>query len=455
MPLSLRARVGLFAVAIPLFMVAAGLVLYLAYQQSLDRANIERLTAQLYSLLAVAEPSDGAVWLPESLQDERFNQVQSGLFGQVRSTQGDLLWQSHSALGITVEQPGYPSDIAPGKIRVQERSGVDDYLVLSLPVRFGESANNPLMVFEVWQDQRLVRQESRTFTTTLAIGLGGLSLLLMLLIGVLIGWVQKPLNQVVRELGAVEKAERETIDENYPREIAALTKALNTVLHVERKQRERYRNSLGDLAHSLKTPLAVIRGELNKGGRLEAGSVQLLQEQVGRMDDVITYQLKRASSGSTGVWAKPVKVQPVVERITSVLGKVYQDRGMSLSLDVDPLAGFLGDESDLMEIIGNLTENAFKYGDHRVSVTVFLNQEDPRLTLIVSDDGVGIPEQRWEAVLQRGVRLDSRPIGQGIGLSVVADLVAGYDGKIQLLRGEKEYSGARICIRLPGAALSS
>ncbi|WP_020405892.1 ATP-binding protein [Hahella ganghwensis] len=455
MPLSLKARIGLFALAIPLFMVAAGLVLYLAYEQSLERANIERLRAQLYSLLAVAEPVDDSVWMPDTLQDERFNQVQSGLFAQVRSHRDGVSWQSHSALGISIEQPENSAEPEPGQMSVKEIAGAENYLVISLPVRFGDSPDNPLLIFEVWQNQRLIRQESRSFATTLAMGLGGLSAFLMILIVVLIRWIQQPLNQVVQELGAVEKAERDRIDENYPKEIAALTKALNTVLQIERKQRERYRNSLGDLAHSLKTPLAVIRGELQKEDDLDEASVMAMQEQVGRMDEVITYQLKRASSGSSGVWAKPKPVKPVVERITGVIEKIYQEKCLDLSMEVEPQAGFLGDESDLMEMLGNLIENAFKYGERRVFISVAIREEESQLMITISDDGPGIPPQSWEAVQQRGVRLDSRPIGQGIGLSVVADLVSSYEGHIELLPGQEEYRGARIRLCLPGRMIMS
>ena len=447
--LSLRARVGLFALTIPLFMVAAGMVLYWAYQESLERANIERLSAQLYSLLAVAEPSGSDIWLPEQLQEERFNQVQSGLLALVRSDSGQVLWQSASALGVDTASPKLLPESAIGQLQIQQVASNDDYLQISLPVRFGEGADTPVLTFEVWQDRRLIRQESRTFTNVLGIGLGLLTLALMILIGVMIRWILKPLNQVVAELGAVEKAQRETISENYPQELRALTRALNTVLGVERRLRERYRNSLGDLAHSLKTPLAVIRGQLREHSDLQSEMARHIEEQISRMDEVVTYQLKRASSGGSRVWAKPVSVLKVVERITSALNKIYRDRHLEVALSIDDDAGFLGDETDLMEMLGNLIDNAYKYCQSEVSIKLF-SVEDSELKIEVADDGPGIPPELRDTVLVRGVRLDSRPIGQGIGLSVVADLVSSYGGRIHIGDRLDQRRGSSIVIVLPG-----
>ncbi len=447
--LSLRARVGLFALTIPLFMVTAGMVLYWAYQESLERANIERLSAQLYSLIAVAEPSGKDVWLPEQLQEERFNQVQSGLFALVRGEEGQILWQSASALGIDTSVDTSALEDVTGQIQVQPIATNGGYLQIKLPVRFGDVVDTPVITFEVWQAQRLIRQESRTFTTVLGTGLGILTLVLMIIIGLMIRWILRPLNQVVGELGAVEKAQRETISEDYPQELRALTHALNTVLGVERRQRERYRNSLGDLAHSLKTPLAVIRGQLREQSGMRQDVSLQIEDQVTRMDEVITYQLKRASSGSHQVWAKPVPVLKVVERITGALNKIYQDRQLTISVNIEENAGFLGDESDLMEILGNLIDNACKYCHNEVSIKL-LGVENELLKIEVADNGPGIPDEGREAVMVRGVRLDSRPIGQGIGLSVVADLVGCYGGQIHIEDRLDQSSGTRIIVFLPG-----
>jgi len=450
--LSLRARIGLFALTIPLFMVVAGMVLYWAYQESLERANIERLSAQLYSLLAVAEPSGKNIWLPEQLQEASFNQVQSGLLALVRNENGQVLWQSASALGVDISSMMLLPASTIGQLQVQQDASNDDYLQISLPVRFGEGADTPVLTFEVWQARRLIRQESQTFTTVLGIGLGLLTLALMIIIGVMIRWTLKPINQVVGELGAVEKAQRETISEDYPQELRALTRALNTVLSVERRLRERYRNSLGDLAHSLKTPLAVIRGQLREHSDLHGDMARHIEEQISHMDEVVTYQLKRASSGGSRVWAKPVSILKVVERITNALNKIYRERHLEVALSIDADAGFLGDETDLMEMLGNLIDNAYKYCQSEVSITLF-SVEESQVKIEVADDGPGIPPELWDRALVRGVRLDSRPIGQGIGLSVVADLVSSYEGRIHIgdrLDQQDQQRGCSIVIVLPG-----
>ena len=325
---------------------------------------------------------------------------------------------------------------------VYDTAANDSYLRVTIAVQFESERKGSNYYFEVWQDKRLLEQEAKSFTTALAIGLIIIALVLSLLMGALMYWLLKPLQTVTEELEEMEKGEQSEISEDYPQELAKLTQALNTVVSVERKQRERYRNSLGDLAHSLKTPLAVMRGELQGNGS------ETIQGQLTRMDEVITYQLKRASSGGSRVWVKPVKISTVLQRLMDAMQKVYGDKGIQLDKDVPANIGFLGDEADLMEMAGNLVENAFKYTNTWVSVTALLSGE--HIQIAISDDGPGIPEEQWESVQQRGIRLDSRPIGQGIGLAVVADLVASYDGEMRL---QPSQVGTSILLSLPGRSV--
>ncbi|ABC33054.1 Signal transduction histidine kinase [Hahella chejuensis KCTC 2396] len=451
--LSLRARFWLLTLVIPFFVVSAGWVVYVAYQESLERAHIDRLSAHLYLLLAAAEPSGDSLHLPEELQESRFNQAQSGLVAVVRNSDGFIVWQSRSSLGLPQTLPWLAPETEPGRIshrRVDARPG---YLQVQLPALFAVDSGlveNGFRryVFEVWQQASLLEQESRSFTRTLSIGLVIVTIALCAIVALFLSWALRPLQNVTRELGAIEKGEMDTLSENYPKEIAALTHALNTVLDVERRQRERYRNSLGDLAHSLKTPLAVLRGAIDMN---EEERRRTLGEQVARMDDVVTYQLKRASAGGEGVWHKPTPILPLVNRVTSVLQKVYADRGMYCEINVPEDVAFLADEADLMEMLGNLIDNAFKYGDAEVSIQGS-GEVDGFVTLAIRNDGPGIPAQDWEKALQRGVRLDSRPIGQGIGLSVVRELVESYRGELKLASGVSD--GVTIEMIMPGRVVS-
>ena len=222
-------------------------------------------------------------------------------------------------------------------------------------VRFSEDPSSPLYQFQVFQDSRLLQQETRSFTTALTLGL--------LIVAILFTYFCRRTN-VLGASSAVYGYQRftsggegrvcETISESYPKEISALTSALNTVIEAERKQRERYRNSVGDLAHSLKTPLAVIQGEIQQIHCSDPELANSVQQQVSRMNEVITYQLKRASSAGKRFWTKPVALKACLSRVLDVLNKVYQNKRISCDIRIEDNLGFVGDESDFMEIAGNL-----------------------------------------------------------------------------------------------------
>jgi two-component system sensor histidine kinase PhoQ len=198
-----------------------------------------------------------------------------------------------------------------------------------------------------------------------------------------------------------------------------------------------------DLAHSLKTPLAVIRNALE---RVPGESRPLLEEQLDRMESTVTHQLSRASVTGPVIVGRRVDVAGLVERLLRALETAYRDRLIDVSTALPESFSVLGDERDLMEILGNLLENAFKYTGTRVHVS---GDADEGLTLRVEDDGPGIPEDVRQAVLDRGTRADELQPGQGIGLAVVAELVTLYRGRLHI--DASELGGARLTLWLPAS----
>jgi two-component system sensor histidine kinase PhoQ len=160
------------------------------------------------------------------------------------------------------------------------------------------------------------------------------------------------------------------------------------------------------------------------------------------MDEIITYQLERAVTRSSKLVQKAINVQPLVARLVAALNKVYTDKPITIKTTVDDLT-FFGDGRDLMELLGNLLDNACKYGRNTAVLTV--TQEDQSLKLVIEDDGSGIADTR--SVLKRGARLDSAESGQGIGLAIVAEIVARYNGKIAI--DTSPIGGARVSVVLP------
>jgi two-component system sensor histidine kinase PhoQ len=225
---------------------------------------------------------------------------------------------------------------------------------------------------------------------------------------------------------------------------------LNTLLMGERKRVARYRDTLGNLAHSLKTPLAVMRAALSSNNSV---SEAVLNPEIDRMSAIIEHQLKRAAaSGGALLGQAPVDVAPIVTELRVALLKVYARKDLSIELVIAPVCQFIGDRGDLTELLGNVLDNACKWcrGVVRLTTCVdgsFATRE--RLSIVVEDDGPGISFEDRIRIGQRGVRTDETVPGHGIGLSMVQDTVEMYGGTLTI--GESlALGGAEFSLRLPG-----
>ena len=210
----------------------------------------------------------------------------------------------------------------------------------------------------------------------------GMALLLLLSQALILRWGLRPLREVGEELGNIESGRQERIENKYPMEISRLTDNINILLEHEREHKARYRNALGDLAHSLKTPLAVLQSSL--AGK-DPETIAAFDEQIRRMNTIVEYQLQRAATaGSTGI-GQQIDVEAAVTRLTDSLLKVYKDRQVILEVNVEPSLVFKGDEGDLMEILGNLLDNAFKWCRQRIVITA--EHKGKKLNIRIEDDG--------------------------------------------------------------------
>ncbi len=183
---------------------------------------------------------------------------------------------------------------------------------------------------------------------------------LLLLLVIVLRWSLAPLRKVVADLARVERGSQDHLDSTYPTELSGLTTSLNAFIDAERDRLKRYRNTLSDLAHSLKTPLAVMRSQLETGEEGENLRWTVL-EQVGRMDEIVAYQLSRAATSGHQTFAAPLPVEPYAEEIVRSLEKVYAHKGVLCEFEIEPAARFHGDQGDLLELLGNLLENGFKW----------------------------------------------------------------------------------------------
>ena len=276
-------------------------------------------------------------------------------------------------------------------------------------------------------------------------------LVLLLLQVVVLRWSLRPLRDVIADLKHVQLGNASGMSAAHPRELEPLTTSINAFIESERENLDRQRNTLADLAHSLKTPLAVMRQRLDSG----AGEAELRAEvdtQLRRMNDLVSYQLARAARSGHQLFAAPIEIEPHAEQIVTGLEKVYAGKRVLCEFEIAPQARFHGEVGDLQELLGNLLENAFKWARARVLLTIAEGTESagrrPGLSIAVEDDGPGIAEDRIAHVLQRGVRGDERVQGHGIGLAIVQDIVKSYRGELHVSRSQ-ELGGAKFEVVLP------
>ncbi len=457
-----RLLVG-FSFLLAVFLGLTGIVLDRAFRDSIAAGASEQLQLQLYVVLSAIDEENGEFFLLEDLREPRFSQLNSGLYSFVSSRTSGELWRSNSALDLRLQDESILRLEMPvgESIFTSTRTAEGDELFLSsygILWEDGVSEYN----FSVLETAAPYYSEIAEFRTSLWSWLGGLAVLLLVLQVVFLRWGLAPLHRMARDLKSIESGASEELRGLYPRELKSVTDNLNLLIKSERKQQARYRTTLGDLAHSLKTPLAVITGVAaklseEKSSRLPAETLQQIdtvEEQLERMNQIINYQLQRAVQVNGGsALARQIKVWTVIGRILQALDKVYAEKAISHSTYIDKQATFFGDERDLMEILGNVLDNAYKYGHGKLKVTVnVVRALREQLSIVVEDDGPGIAEDQRQYVLQRGARADTLAQGQGIGLAVVTDIVESYGGLIDV--GASELGGARIQIVFEGPKVS-
>ncbi len=261
-------------------------------------------------------------------------------------------------------------------------------------------------------------------------------------------WSLYPIESLSSQISGIEKGEREALDQNPPLELSGLMRNLNKLLVNEQKRYTKYRTTLADLSHSLKTLLAVLQSTLcslrsSKQMTIEQAEPIML-EQIGRISQQIGYYLHRASIHSEDHFAirKISSVSALLDNLCSALAKVYQQKGVNLTLDVSPEITWIGQPIDFMEIMGNIIENACKYCLEFVEVSA--SSTENSLTIIVDDDGPGVAEDKRDLIFLRGQRVDTLRPGQGLGLSIAAEIIEQYDGDIAITHNP--LGGARVIV---------
>jgi two-component system sensor histidine kinase PhoQ len=450
-PFSLRLRLVLLATLV--LVVALGLVgiaLNAANERSAVSALQDRMESSVYLVLAAAEVNDaGRLVMQPDLGDPRLSQPGSGIYVHLHGgvPEGVDHWSSPSALGLQLpELPRSP----PGLSRFSEPSDDLAFFSFQYGVSF-QSENGTVSPFTVTVlvDPDEVQHQTSAFRLGLwrALVTAGLILVVAQFLMFMLGF--RPLRRVARDVARIESGQASRLEGRYPSELEPLARNVNRLLDTEKSNQQRIRNALDSLAHSLKTPLAVIQAGLELHGGKAAQPMQSAADDINRL---IATRLERAGASARSTLGEPVLVQPQLERVLDSLHKVYSHKLIDASVTIDDDLKFYGEKRDLLELAGNLLDNAFKYGARRVQISAGVVGQSvtrPGLWMRVEDDGPGIDESQWHLLVQRGVRGDERVEGHGLGLAIVTELVAAYGGEVSI--GHSDLGGAMIHVEIPVA----
>lgn len=449
-PRSLAFRLVMAATLwITLALAAGGLLISALFRVSVEENFDARLTVHLDSLLAVSElDPTGALGLARAPGEPRFELPYSGWYWQISDHQGAPLLRSRSLWDQILDVPAAESD--SGVQRGETTGPVGEVLrVRFIDITLPDSPENaPPLRFAVAADKAALASELRPFNQALFWSLLALGIGLAVAVTVQVAIGLRPLRRIQVALADVRSGRADRMKGDWPDEVQPLITELDALLDHNDEVIGRARTHVGNLAHALKTPLAVLA---NEGTRKDGARTDAVFRQVAVMHRWIDHYLGRARTAATGaVLGARTPVAPVVEDLRRTLLRIHLDRApdiaSSVAEDADS-AVFRGEKQDLEEMLGNLLDNACKWAGGRVDVAV--SARGRVLTVTIDDDGPGLPAERRAEAMGRGRRLDEAAPGSGLGLAIVADIARLYGGELRL--DESPMGGLRAELTLPAA----
>lgn len=426
-------------------MLLAGIALERAFVSSVSRAEGDKLQNSVLLLLAAGESEQGALLMPEVFADSRFNQIGSGLYGVVFGEEGKELWRSPSAILFELPPLAPVQALSVGQTaqgRLDDKR--DAYLYAARGVQWESGSFVVRYHFAVLESALPFMAELSHFRQQLWLRLLLAGLFLLLAQLALLRWGLRPLHNLSHEISDIESSKLHRLNAKYPTELEPLANNLNALLDRESEQRLRYQRRLDDLAHSLKTPLAVVNGLLLD----DSVQKKSIEEQLLVMDEIVKYQLRRATGRNGQAGGDLLVVDELLYKLQATLTKVYEQKAVTAHWHLASQVLARGDNRDFFELFGNLIDNAYKYCNSELSVELTVSSEASGFTLRVEDDGPGVEKDSRAKILRRGQRLDTNVPGQGIGLAIVIDIVEAYGGRLEIGRST-QLSGAAFVVTLP------
>jgi signal transduction histidine kinase len=432
-----------------LALVATGFLLTDLYSRALDTSLSETLDFHVESLTGALLETDDPLSEEIALTDPRFNRPRSGWYWAIRDADGRLYNLSTSVVGIDLPVLMGPADARGRRSAILDDTFGTEMRVVERTVTVAPTSYQIIVTGNLSEILELVGEfRGQTF-----IVLGAVGVMLAIMSAIVARFAMRPIDRLSAAIESVREGESVTVGGTYPREIAPLAEEVNELLRSNAQIIERARNQVGNLAHGLKTPIAVLRNEAAARKGVLADVVMSESEKMSTM--VATYLERARLAARTSVVGKKADPTMIMLRLTRVMRKINPDCTIALQRPDASLPWFRGDEADLEEMAGNLLDNACKWSKGQVGVRLDAERSETGTMLLIriDDNGPGLSEEDAQKVLRRGVRLDEKTPGSGLGLDIVKELVDVYGGSLSLKRSA--LGGLLAELRLPTARLGS
>ena len=422
--------------------LAGGLILSAVFRDYVERSFDAKLQVVADSLVASSSVlSDGRLRISRGPDDPRFEQPFSGWYWEIMSDGKPLqrsrsLWDQIFSDDLKVESSNDP---------LQFRRPERELRVVSREVTLPGSDKKYQYI--VSGDRAEIDHDVARFNTTLAWSLGALAAGLVIAVLIQVQYGLQPLRRIRAALADVSSGRSDRLTGEYPAEVAPLVSEINLLLDNNAAVVERARTHVGNLAHSLKTPMSVL-ANASEDPKSASPLAETVRRQIGIMRRQVDHYLVRARTAAAGsVLGQRTEVEPVIEDLARTLMRIHAERNIQVTAHVKPGLVFRGERHDLEEMLGNLMDNACKWAASRVRVSAAAVKG--RIRIIVDDDGPGLSAEQRETAFRRGKRLDEGVPGSGLGLSIVKDVVELYGGRVSL--ADSELGGLRVVLEVPAA----
>lgn len=415
------------------------------YSRALDNTLQDTLEFHLETLVGVSLSADGDKFPPSSLADPRFSRPASGWYWEIRDANEKVTNFSPSLIGTILPEVRGAFDTDNVKTDIRQDGFGTQIRMIERRITLDDFSFRIIVTGNLDEMFELVDN----FRGQTLIVLGAVGAMLAIMSGIVGRFALRPIGRLRHAVEQVREGETEQVEGEYPQEIAPLADEVNELLRSNAQIVERARSQVGNLAHGLKTPLAVLRNEA-AGSR--TGLAKITLSETEKMASLVTSYLDRARlAARTAVVGRKSNAGEVMDRLVRVMSKLHPERKIRFDAQADQVVWFRGEESDLEEIAGNLLDNACKWAriNVRVAIAHDPTQENRMLTITIEDDGPGLSNAEAVKVMRRGVRLDEKTPGSGLGLDIVKELVDVYGGSLEL--GRSDFGGVRAELNLPAA----